>query len=41
MILARWLMGLTVALAAEHPDDLHAQLLVFSSLSLLAMAETK
>ena len=24
-ILARWLMGVTVAIAAEHPDDLHKQ----------------
>ena len=25
MILARWLMGLTVALAEQNPDDEHAQ----------------
>lgn len=25
-ILAKWLMGVTVGLAAQHPDDLHMQL---------------
>ena len=25
MILARWLMGITVAIADRHPDDRHAQ----------------
>lgn len=25
MILARWLMGITLAIAEKHPDDEHAQ----------------
>ena len=31
VILARWLMGLTVALAAEFPEDEHAQWLAKQS----------
>ena len=25
-VLAKWLMGVTVGLAAQHPDDVHVQL---------------
>ena len=34
MILARWLMGVTMAVAEKAPDDEHAQLLEKKHLSL-------